>query len=135
MGYAPETSQFIDRQGQITDLRTATPLTYIWTAAVLDCADSPTTLVESDVATIGNMASFSAYPVTWVFDLADGTITLTYTYPDLIVTMLTPGEQITDVQSFTFKVLICRTISFLRLIFLKWEQVAKSCNLFFRDSF
>lgn len=97
-------------QGEITDIQTPTPLTFAWTATVLGCLSTPTTLIESDTATLGTV-SFTAYPVTWAFDVATGTITVSYTYPDLIVTMLTPGENILDVCKPSIPSLIVRITS------------------------
>jgi hypothetical protein len=73
-----------------------------------DCSSTPTTFVEWDTVTVSKQ-TYTALPVTWSFNLQAGSITVPYTYPDLIVTVFTPGEVIVDVSTLLVDtVIICR---------------------------
>jgi hypothetical protein len=78
----------------MTDLRTATPWTLVWTAVMTDCAATPTTFVEWDTAILSS-TSYTALPVTPSFDQSSATIYVPFTYPDLTMTRFKPGDELT----------------------------------------
>jgi len=82
----------------LTNIATPTPFTFTDTNYVFDCATDPTTVsvwYTLDVAgtqypgEFGNVLTYSAAP----------TVFATYTFPALIVTQFTPGEEVTVVGS------------------------------------
>lgn len=91
-------------QTYITDLVTPTPLTYTWTAGVYDCSKSPTTLTDWDTI-IHSKTSYTALPVICSFTALAEAAFFAYTYPDLIVTNIKPGDTLTFV-SFLFGIVL-----------------------------
>jgi hypothetical protein len=63
------------------------------------CTASPFTQTFWATATVGGNI-YIAYAATVTFYPSTGTLTMSYVFPDLIVTMLTPGELITAVRSY-----------------------------------
>src|SRR5579859_497793 len=62
-----------------------------------DCAATPTTFVEWDTALLSG-TSYTALPVTPVFNQISALIYVPFTYPDLIMTRFRPGDEITLVN-------------------------------------
>ena len=84
---------------ELTDLRTATPLTQtlLYTYAT-GCTNA---LITTEWKTASVQAlEYVANPITWT-GFGGSTITVPVTYPSLIVTLLKPGEQLVIVYSFT----------------------------------
>jgi hypothetical protein len=67
---------------------------------VSGCTSSPFTQTFWATATVGGNI-YVAEAATITFTPSTGSLTVTYVFPDLIVTMLTPGELITEVRSNT----------------------------------
>lgn len=84
--------------GTLTVLPSPAPFTYIETYSSInsDCATSPVIMTEWRTAYIGD----AVYPgLGEVFTISSGTFYVTYTFPGLFLTDLTPGEVMTQVRS------------------------------------
>ena len=78
----------------MTDLRTPTPYTYVYSLAVSDCQTSPITVSAWYTAYANGTAYVAENTFTYIFTGATSTMTVAYTFPGLIVTNLEPGEEI-----------------------------------------
>jgi len=97
-----------------------------------DCAGAPTTIVETDTATLSHQ-TYTALPATWVFNLQNGVTTVVYTYPGLIVTDFKPGDTVTDVTHFAdyHTNRLCRIIDFHHQQYHRWAPGDKFCSFCF----
>lgn len=88
----------------LMDLRIQTPLTYVETyfSVESDCSTNPFTFTETRTAFL-NGTSYTADIVT----ITISSVTfVTYTFPDLLLNFLTPGEVITQVISTCIRLMI-----------------------------
>ena len=81
------------------DLRTATPYTWTLSAVANGCATNPLTLTLSSESLEINGTFFTARNTPTIAVSTQTFIYATVTFPDLIVTSLTPGELVTLVIS------------------------------------
>lgn len=76
----------------LTDLRVATVFTYVETIFITDCQTDPATFIESRTAYHDQLT----YPLstTTTFSQQNATVSITYTFSDLLVTSFTPNGTI-----------------------------------------
>ena len=76
---------------QITDLRTPTPFTWTFTYGnAFNCSATPLTEILNYSVLLSGQTYPAQAPVTQIFSVSPGTLTLTY--PNLTVTLFTPGQ-------------------------------------------
>ena len=80
------------------DLRTPTPYTWTLSAFITGCATAPETITLHDTWLVEG-TTFPAQNTATVTFSSDGTVFVTFTFPGMTVTSLTPGEPITLVCS------------------------------------
>jgi hypothetical protein len=88
----------------LTDLRTPVPFTLSEIELVQNCGAMPQTSTEVYEITVGGTV-YRALPATITF-ANETRLTHTWEFPDLLLTLLTPGETITFVFSPSSKVMI-----------------------------
>jgi hypothetical protein len=76
----------------LTDLREPVPFTYFETLSNINDCNNTLTIWRTAVV---NGTSYSGQTVTYV--LTQGATTLEYVFPDLLLTLLKPGEVMTQV--------------------------------------
>lgn len=82
----------------LSDLRTPTPFVYVETYMVYHCAENPGGFYAAITAYVGPQ-SYSAASVPWVVLSDQVSIVLSWTFPELEVTILTPRELIEIVNA------------------------------------
>lgn len=89
--------KFVQANGQesVTDLRTPTPYTYVYSLGVSGCNTDEIIVTGWYTAIANGMSYPGANTFTYTFDVSTGVLYVSYTFPGLIVTNLTPGEEIT----------------------------------------
>ena len=76
-----------------TDLRTPTPLLFVDTYQALDCVTSTST-ARAEMTAVLSATSYAAKPVTYSFIGLSSSHSLTYTFPELLMTLMNPGDVI-----------------------------------------
>jgi hypothetical protein len=67
------------------------------------CTTSPSTLFEIEYIILGS-STYTALPTIYTMNKPDGaTTTLSYTFPNLTMTMFTPGEEVDVVRVLHFE--------------------------------
>ena len=82
----------------LSDLRTATPLTYVETLVVSGCGSTPYSFTEWRTAYVSGTPYPALAAVTQI-PAPSGTVEITFTYANLLMTMLQPGDTILVVIS------------------------------------
>ena len=94
----PLAEPIIQGLSTLSDLNLDGPFTYVETfsSPAPDCATDPATVTEWRTAYIDETAYY-ALPTSYTLQVVTETFYVTYTYPDLILTLLKPGDVIYQV--------------------------------------
>ncbi len=109
--YSPlRLSKSLQPIANISDLRDSTAFTYVETASSTEmsgCSTDPATLTEWRTAYVNGIA----YPGETVVATITGPTSFIYTFPQLIVSLLAPGDVITQVNPlYTMVLIVVRNI-------------------------